>query len=114
MKHFLVLSALLMSSAAFAKLPAHTYEICKGASKSGVKMTVTGNFNDGSQDKIAINANGERLIYATDPASSGDVEESYTSNDNGGLKITFYDEDSTASGWTAQLGAFKLNCVDNK
>ena len=112
MKNFIVLSAMLMSAATFAKLPPNSYEICKGYSSNGVPMTVVGNFTDASgpsDNRVTVNANGKRTaINLTYNNSCGDVEECYHSESND-FKITFYDEGDSASGWSQELGRSNSN-----
>jgi len=107
MNKLVLILALTTASSAFAAGPQY-YEVCQGGSRSGATVTLVGNFDN--QDTIEVNAQGERLVYNVEGVEGGDVEESYASREYGGLKVTFFDQGDTASGWSAQLGAFKLHC----
>lgn len=101
----LVLSA--FSTPAFARVSG---EICKGSNRDAQGITLVWNSDN---DTVTINALGEQSLYRVEAVGGGsDVSSAYGSRDNGGLKVTFYDQDSSASGWSKKLGAFKLKCKD--
>jgi hypothetical protein len=101
----LVLALSTVSATAFASSP--NIEVCKGASRNGDGITAVLNVDNNT---VQINSQGARLTYNMEAKDGGDVAEAYTSQDHGGLKITFYDESQSASGWSQELGAFKLSC----
>lgn len=92
------------------------YEVCKGVSRDGTTLTLIGDNNNQVDPElgsyITINANGHQQKVLMESADScGDVHECYVSQDGGKtLKVTFYDEDNTASGYSDEFGAFKLSC----
>ena len=111
-KYFVLMMAVgLISSSAFAK---GGYEVCKGVSRDGDAITIVGDYDtEANAYTVEVNAQGQRLTYTNcDPVDAGDVADGYNCHENGGLKVTFYDEDMSASGYSQNLGAFKLSCQD--
>jgi hypothetical protein len=103
----LVLTLTALSTPAFARVNG---EICKGSNRDAQGITLIWNSD---KDTVTINAQGEQNVYNLEATSGGsDVSYAYGSRDNGGLRVTFYDQDSSASGWSKKLGAFKLRCKD--
>jgi hypothetical protein len=108
---------LLVMVAMFVGSLAHAdYEVCKGVARGGATLTIIGNDNNQEDPEegsyITIKGNGHQqkvLMAASD--SCGDVKDCYVSQDGGKtLKVSFYDEDNSASGWSAEYGSFKLSC----
>lgn len=96
-----------VSAPAFARANG---EICKDSNRDAQGITLVWNSD---RDTVTVNAQGQQLVYKVEVGTGGsDVSEAYVSRDNGGLKVTFYDQDTSASGWAHDLGAFKLQCND--
>jgi hypothetical protein len=72
-------------------------EVCKVSDRAGQGVTLIWNSDDGT---ATVNAQGRQTVYDLEAAS-------------GGLKVTFY-HDYTASGWSKDLGAFKLACKEQQ
>ncbi|MGZ3652294.1 MAG: hypothetical protein ACXVB9_12225 [Bdellovibrionota bacterium] len=103
----LVIALSALSTPAFAKVSG---EICKGSNRDAQGITLIWN---SAEDTATVNAQGQQLVYNLEAGSNGsDVASAYVSRNHGGLKVTFYDVDSSASGWSRDLGAFKLKCKD--
>ncbi len=103
----LVLAFSALSTPAFARVNG---EICKGVNRDAEGITLIWNSD---KDTATINAQGEQNVYNLEATSGGtDVSYAYGSRDNGGLRVTFYDQDNSASGWSKKLGAFKLKCKE--
>jgi hypothetical protein len=103
-----VVMLILLSSSAFADGD----ERCQGVSQNGEKIILVGNYLDDDMPcQVDITTQGKTLSYGCQGVDAGTTAEGYESSDYGGLKVTFYDQNLTVTGWSAKLGDFKLQCT---
>jgi hypothetical protein len=95
----LILAITLFSMNAFAQAQG---EICKGTSSKSIAFTIAVS-DDNSQ--ISVNALGKRVTYDVKEPGGGDDYYEYAST-NDELKVTFYDQGSSCSGSSTELGKF--------
>lgn len=99
---FIVVLLGLVSINAFADAQG---EVCQGTSSNGGNFTITVN---NANDEISVNALGKRVSYDVYDVGGGDDYYRYEST-NGELSVTFYDQGSSCSGFSKELGKFKGN-----